>query len=986
MKTMNQVFVLLSSIIIFALLATGLIASAKSSKHALPSAQDWSQSKLTPWVIANTADGREAALIVVMADQAKIDAVDGQTKEEKGKYVRDMLWEKAQMTQASLLDWLRTNGVEHKPFYIVNAVWVKGSREIAEAIAARPDVARIEGNPQVRNREAARLTEEEMRSVVRRAYAPQAIEPGVTAIHAPEVWNLGFRGENIVIGSIDTGVKWDHFALKGKYRGWNGKSADHNYNWHDSIHSGGGMCGPDSIMPCDDNNHGTHTVGTAVGDNGQGDQIGVAPNAKFVACRAMNQLVGTPTSYMECLEWMLAPYPIGGTPAQGNSTKAPDIVLNAWTCSPAEGCTQSSMLQQAIINLRNVGIMVVGMSGSNGPTCSSVVDPPAIYDETYTVGAVDPAGNVASFSGRGPVTVDGSNRLKPDILAPGVSVRSALIGGYGSFSGTSMSAAHVAGAVALLWSARPALKRHVDDTELLLNDAAFDLPNSGCNSSALVPNNVTGFGRLDIKAAVDLTAATISPSSMTFDKNGGTGSVTVTASGLNWAAFSNASWITVTAGATGNGNGTVSYSIAVNNGGMRTGTLGIAGRLFTVTQTGGLQFYPLPRPVRLLDTRAAQGNCDSVSAPIQAGTSITTLARITCESITIPTTAQAIVGNITVINQTAQTGYLTVYPDGQPTPLAANMIYGPNNILANNFTVGLSAAGNFNIFGERTIDVVVDVSGYYAPPGTGGLYFHPLPNPVRLLDTRANQGNCDSVVAPIAAGTSLTKLARTTCEGLTIPTAAQAIVGNATALNGSGQFGYLTIYPNGVPAPLAANIVYSPGQFLSNAFTTSLSTGGEFNIFSERTIDMVIDVAGYYSNEAVDVNGPGLLFTPLSRPVRILDTRAMQGNCDSVGAPITEGNSIAVPGRLTCESITIPPTALTVLGNVTVINQTGSVGVLTLYPDGVPQPLTANMIYYPNQTLSNAFVVGVNAGTGHFRIFAERTLDAIVDVSGYFAP
>jgi hypothetical protein len=266
------------------------------------------------------------------------------------------------------------------------------------------------------------------------------------------------------------------------------------------------------------------------------------------------------------------------------------------------------------------------------------------------------------------------------------------------------------------------------------------------------------------------------------------------------------------------------------------------------------------------------------------------------------------------------------------------------------------------------------------------LYYHPLAKPIRLLDTRAGQGNCDNVSAPIATGASITTQARTTCEGLTVPAAAQAIAANATVINVSGQTGYLTIFPNGVSVPLASNIIYFPGQIISNAFTVSLSANGEFNIFGERTIDMVVDVAGYYSAEANDANGPGLLFTPLSRPLRILDTRANQGNCDAVGTPITGGTSVATPGRLTCESITIPATAQSLLGNVTVINQTSQAGYLTLYPDGLPAPLISNMVYFPGQLLSNAFVVGVNASNGQFRIFAERTLDAVVDVSGYFAP
>jgi hypothetical protein len=127
------------------------------------------------------------------------------------------------------------------------------------------------------------------------------------------------------------------------------------------------------------------------------------------------------------------------------------------------------------------------------------------------------------------------------------------------------------------------------------------------------------------------------------------------------------------------------------------------------------------------------------------------------------------------------------------------------------------------------------------------------------------------------------------------------------------------------------------------------------------------------------------LFTPLVRPLRLLDTRAGQGNCDSVSTPVTGGTSITTLARTTCESITIPVTAQSIIGNVTVINQTGLAGYLTLYPTGVAQPLVANMIYFPGQVLSNAFVVGLN-GTGQFNTFAERTLEAIIDVSGYFAP
>ena len=416
----------------------------------------------------------------------------------------------------------------------------------------------------------------------------------------------------------------------------------------------------------------------------------------------------------------------------------------------------------------------------------------------------------------------------------------------------------------------------------------------------------------------------------------------------------------------------------------------IATRQYTLTINPpagtGLQFYPLNRPLRLLDTRANQGNCDSVAEPIAAGTAITKLARITCDEQTIPVGAQAVVGNITVINHSAQTGFLTLYPTGANLPLAANMIYGPNGILANNFTVKLGPDGEFDIYSERTVDVIVDITGYYAVPGAGGLYYHALAKPIRLLDTRAGQGNCDNVSAPITGGTSLTTFARITCEGLTIPVKAFSLVGNATVINQSGQTGYLTIYPDDGPAPLAANMVYFPGNILANAFTTRLSKDGKFNIFGEKTIDMIVDVTGYFSNEANDVNGPGMLFYPLSQPLRLLDTRPEQGPCDTVGTPISGGSSMVVTGRLSCDGQTIPSKARALQGNVTVINGSAQAGYLTLYPDGVAQPLAANLIYFPNQILSNAFLVGVDLTNGKFRIFAERTLEAIVDVSGFFIP
>lgn len=491
------------SILLVAALAVA-IAPAESPAWASGSS---ALEKIDPWVLERATGDQPVEFIVVLAEQADLSPAALLTKKPaKTRFVRDALYAKAQASQAPLLASLRAQGVTCRPFYIVNAVLVTGSLAVAEAVAERADVARIDGNPELPGVQPVELTLDEIEAAVRSALAPQAIEPGVSAIRAPEVWALGATGQGIVIGGADTGVKWNHPALIEKYRGWNGTSVDHDYNWHDSVHSGGGVCGPNSPVPCDDHGHGTHTVGTAVGADGSGtNQIGVAPGAKFIACRNMDVGNGTTARYLECMEWFLAPYPIGGTPAEGDPSKAPDITTNSWGCPASEGCVLPATLLAGVEAQRAAGILFVASAGNSGSGCGTVSDPPGTYDAAYTVGAYDAnTGTIASFSSRGPVTVDGSNRLKPDITAPGVSVRSAVRSDtYASMSGTSMATPHVAGAIALLWSARPELRNQISQTEDILDQAAVDVASTLCSSSG-VPNNVYGWGRLDIRAAVNL--------------------------------------------------------------------------------------------------------------------------------------------------------------------------------------------------------------------------------------------------------------------------------------------------------------------------------------------------------------------------------------------------------------------------------------------------------------------------------------------------
>src|SRR5437588_1187316 len=472
---------------------------ALSQSHAQD--QSVALSKIAPWVLQHTADGKQAEFLVVLSDQADLSGAAAlPTKNEKGRYVYDTLRNKSQATQGPILQWLRERGIEHQSFYIVNAVLVKGTRDVAEALVARPDVARLEGNPHIQNHLPQPEAVDEAPAYLHR---PETIEPGINYTHAPQVWALGFTGQNIVVASADTGVRWTHNALKPHYRGWDGTTADHDYNWHDSIHNSvGNPCGNDSPFPCDDLGHGSHTTGTMIGDDGMGNQIGMAPGAKWIGCRNMNSNAGTPARYIECMQWFLAPTRIGG--GDPDPTKAPDITNNSWECPPSEGCSFDS-LQAAVEAQAAAGIMMVSAAQNPGPNCSTVQNPPGIYGATYTAGAlVTGTDTIAGFSSRGPVIADGSGRIKPDISAPGTSTRSstnASDSSYANFSGTSMATPHTAGAMALLWSAIPSLRHQLTASRDAINNSAVHIANTQCGTAG-PPNNVYGWGRLDIFAAV----------------------------------------------------------------------------------------------------------------------------------------------------------------------------------------------------------------------------------------------------------------------------------------------------------------------------------------------------------------------------------------------------------------------------------------------------------------------------------------------------
>ncbi len=311
-----------------------------------------------------------------------------------------------------------------------------------------------------------------------------------SAIQADDVWvELDVRGEGIIIGQSDSGVELDHPELLDSYRGVDG---NHDSNWYDPWNG--------SASPVDFSGHGTHTLATILGN-----QTGVAPDAQWIACVNLARNLGSPSRYLDCMQFMLAPFPQNADPFKdGQPSIGANILNNSWGCPEIEGC-DDLVFQPAVSALKQAGIFFVASAGNDGPSCASLNVPPPIYAETFAVGAIDRYGELADFSSIGPISADESSISKPDLLAPGVSILSALPqGSYGKLSGTSMAGPHVAGVIALMWSANSMLIGDIDRTTQILIETAD--PYSGsipdCPGAQSYPSTASGYGLVNAYKAV----------------------------------------------------------------------------------------------------------------------------------------------------------------------------------------------------------------------------------------------------------------------------------------------------------------------------------------------------------------------------------------------------------------------------------------------------------------------------------------------------
>lgn len=416
---------------------------------------------------------------VILKDQADAQGARGFANwADRGAFVHNRLRSVAGSSQDRLRTMLRLKGVKYRPFWIVNAIQVEGDGTLLKQIASLPEVKEITAE------RVLTLPKPQLAAVIP---STGGIEWNVRRINAPLVWsNYLATGEGIVVCNLDTGVQFDHPALVNQYRGNTTNGFQHDYNWFEPP-------GPSALpYPHDDGGHGTHTMGTMVGSTGPTDNIGVAPGAKWIAAKACAGQNCDFASLMACAEWILAPTDLNGNnPMPG---LRPNVVNNSWGVQFSDPWFRG-IVQQWVA----AGIFPVFSAGNDGQFGCFTVMSPADYPESYAVGGFDYDNNLSWFSSMGPAI---SGITKPNIAAPGSDIRSSFPGNaYALSSGTSMAAPHVAGAVALLWSAAPTLKGNIELTRQILDRSAIDAPGQSC-SGFPTNNGMYGEGFLDVSLAV----------------------------------------------------------------------------------------------------------------------------------------------------------------------------------------------------------------------------------------------------------------------------------------------------------------------------------------------------------------------------------------------------------------------------------------------------------------------------------------------------
>jgi bacillopeptidase F len=419
-------------------------------------------------LLSTAEENEKIPVIVTFSDRLDLSAfkVQGKRNAKAREALIRALKEKAAKSQKQATDFLSSRGV-----MAGKALWIINGR----AIDLRPGmIRRVASLPGVESVGIDTVINEAQYGQVSSSSVGEP-EWNLTAVHAPDLWDIGFMGEGTVVASIDSGVDLNHADLKDRWRGGSNSWFD-PHNEHDT--------------PYDASGHGTQTTGVVLGGDAGGSAIGMAPGAKWIAAKIFNdEGKGTVSEVHLSFQWVLDP---DGNPSTDD---APDVVSSPWIISNTVNVCNKE-LEEDVSVLKAAGILISFAAGNEGPASGSSVSP-ANYQESFASGAVDASLSIFGSSSRGPSACDGS--VFPEVVAPGVDVRTSDLtsGGvfpnsYATVTGTSFAASHTAGAMALLRGAFPNVPSSTLEEALI--QSSFDLGEAG-------PDNVYGYGLLDVMEA-----------------------------------------------------------------------------------------------------------------------------------------------------------------------------------------------------------------------------------------------------------------------------------------------------------------------------------------------------------------------------------------------------------------------------------------------------------------------------------------------------
>jgi PKD repeat protein len=423
-----------------------------------------------------TADG-SADFVVVFAEQADLSPAYSMDWDARGEFVYNTLKETAERSQVQAKAYLDEAGLTYRTFIAGNELYVwAGNLTSATALANLPEVDHIRAT---RTGYIDPIIDAEPVTPA----APNALAWGITDTKADQFWaTFGLQGDGILVANIDTGVQWDHPALDQAY-----KCAANPTDlscWYDPSNTCGGTV-------CDNNGHGSHTMGTMVGDDDPSLtwQAGMAPNAQFIMCKGCETTSCSDASLNACADWILAP---GGNPAN-----RPNIVNNSW------GGGGGDAWYQAKVQAWRASGIFPAFSAGNSTGCSSLGSP-GDYQESFATTGHDSSRNHAWA--QGPSAFGHDPYTKPNISGPSINVCSTVPTNSWScgYSGTSMASPHTAGAVALLWSCNPSLIGQLDLTFEALQNSA-DAPDPANPTCGVPPDGEgtyeDGYGYLNVYQA-----------------------------------------------------------------------------------------------------------------------------------------------------------------------------------------------------------------------------------------------------------------------------------------------------------------------------------------------------------------------------------------------------------------------------------------------------------------------------------------------------